>query len=102
MLCGLYYKHVTIVNDNSSIISKWSCKLIDDPRVSIYDRNRFIIQATGWFTNMMTTRDSIDETKPPPILQVEEQMQYNSWCGINISWLPWKLGERRCSSAVDL
>jgi hypothetical protein len=45
--CGLYYKHVTIVNDNSSIINKRSFKLIDDARVIIYDRNRFIIRATG-------------------------------------------------------
>jgi hypothetical protein len=44
---GLYYKHVTIVIDNSSIISKWSFKLIDDPSIVIYDRHRFIIQATG-------------------------------------------------------
>ncbi len=44
---GLYYKHVTIVNDDSSIVSKWSFKLIDDPRVISYDRHRFIIQATG-------------------------------------------------------
>jgi hypothetical protein len=43
----LYYKHVTIVNDDSSIISKWSFKLIDDPRIVIYDYHRFIIQATG-------------------------------------------------------
>ncbi len=46
---GLYYKHVTIVNDDSSIISKWSFKLSDDPRVVIYDCHTFIIQATdGW------------------------------------------------------
>ncbi len=43
----LYYKHVTIINDNSSIISKWSFKLIDDPRVIIYDCHRFILQAAG-------------------------------------------------------
>ncbi len=46
-ICGLYYKHVAIVNDDSSIISKWSFKLRDDPRVIIYDHHRFIIQATG-------------------------------------------------------
>ncbi len=44
--CGLYYKHLMIVNDDSSVISKWSFKLIDNPRVIIYDRHRFIIQAT--------------------------------------------------------
>ncbi len=48
-ICGLYYKHVMIVNDDSSIVSKWGFKLIDDPRVIIYDRHRFIIQATGKF-----------------------------------------------------
>jgi hypothetical protein len=47
MLYGLYYKHVTIVNDDSSIVSKWSFKLIDDPRVIIYERHRFIIKATN-------------------------------------------------------
>jgi len=44
---GFYYKYVMIVNDNSGVISKWSFKLIDDTRVIIYDRNMFIIQATG-------------------------------------------------------
>ncbi len=42
----LYYKHVTVVNDDSSVISKWSFKLIDDPRVVIYNHHRFILQAT--------------------------------------------------------
>jgi len=42
----LNYKHVTIVNDNCSVISKGSFKLIDDPRVIIYDRHRFLIQAS--------------------------------------------------------
>ena len=43
----MYYKHVTIVNDDCSVISKLSFKLIDDPRVVIYDCHKFIIQATG-------------------------------------------------------
>ncbi len=38
---------MTIVNDDYSIVSKWSFKLSDDPRVVIYDCHRFIIQATG-------------------------------------------------------
>jgi hypothetical protein len=36
---GLYYKHVTIVNDDST--------LIGEARVVIYDGNMFKIQATG-------------------------------------------------------
>jgi hypothetical protein len=47
LIRGLYYKHVTIVNDDSGFVSKWSFKLNDDPRVVIYDHHRFIIQATG-------------------------------------------------------
>jgi hypothetical protein len=45
-ISDLYYKHATIINDNSSIISKWSSKVIDDARGIIYDRQMFIIQAT--------------------------------------------------------
>ncbi len=43
---GIYYKHMTIVNDDSSIIIKWSSKLIDDARGVIYDRYMFIVKAT--------------------------------------------------------
>jgi hypothetical protein len=53
---GLYYKHVTIVIDDSSIVSKWSFKLIDAPRVIIYDRNMFIIQATGVYVTKLLKR----------------------------------------------
>jgi hypothetical protein len=45
---GIYYKHMTIVNDDSSGVRKWSSKLIDDTRVVSYDRNMFIIQATAF------------------------------------------------------
>jgi len=45
--CGLYYKHVTIINDDSSTFSKWNFKLSDDARVAIYDPHMFIVQATG-------------------------------------------------------
>ncbi len=44
---SLYYKQMTIVNDDSSIISQWSCKLTDGTRVLNYNRNMFIAQATG-------------------------------------------------------
>jgi hypothetical protein len=49
--CGLYYKHITIGNDDSSVVSKWRLQtvalLIDDARVVIYERNMFMIEATG-------------------------------------------------------
>ncbi len=44
----LYYKHMTIVNDDSSIVIKWSSKLIDAAWGVIYDRHMFIVKkATG-------------------------------------------------------
>jgi hypothetical protein len=43
----LYYKHMTIVNDNSNSVSKWVSKLIYDARVAMYNCHMFIIQATG-------------------------------------------------------
>ncbi len=46
-ICGLYYKHVMLVNDASSGIIKWIFKLIDAARGVIYDHHVFIIQATG-------------------------------------------------------
>ncbi len=57
VFCGLYYKHVTIVNDDSSVINKWSFKLIDDPRIVIYDRHKFIIQATDLFCLVMNGKE---------------------------------------------
>ncbi len=49
--CGLYYKHVMIVNYASSSINKLRASLIDDSRVVIYDRHMFKEQATAlWVT----------------------------------------------------
>ncbi len=45
--CGLYYKHMMIVIDNSSIVIKRSFKLIDAARGVIYDCHMFIVQSTG-------------------------------------------------------
>ncbi len=45
--CGLYYKHVTIVNYASSSVHVLKASLNDDARVIIYNRHMFIVQATG-------------------------------------------------------
>ena len=45
--CGLYYKHVTIVNYASSGVNKLKASVDDDARVLIYDCHMFIVQATG-------------------------------------------------------
>ncbi len=44
--CGLYYKHIVIVNDDYNIVNKWRVSRSDDPKVVIYDGNMFIIKAT--------------------------------------------------------
>jgi len=46
-LSGLYYKHITIVNDNSSVINKLEASLTDDARVISCDHNMYILQAKG-------------------------------------------------------
>jgi len=43
---GLYYKPMTIVNDDSRVINKLEASLTDDARVVIYDCHMFVIQAT--------------------------------------------------------
>ncbi len=45
-MAGMYYKHVTIINDDSSIIHKLEASLTDDARVIIYVCHMFIVQAT--------------------------------------------------------
>ena len=46
-ICGLYYKHVTIVYYASSVVNNLKASLNDDARVVLYDRHMFIAQATG-------------------------------------------------------
>jgi hypothetical protein len=38
---------MTIVNDNSRVVSKLETSLTDDARVVIYDHHMFIVQAAG-------------------------------------------------------
>jgi hypothetical protein len=50
---GLYYKHITILNDDYSVVNMWQASLNNDTIVVNYDRNMFTIQATyddvmGW------------------------------------------------------
>jgi len=45
--CGLYYKPMTIVNDDSRIVNKLDASLTNDARVFIYDRHMFIVQDAG-------------------------------------------------------
>jgi hypothetical protein len=44
---GRSYKHISIVNYDSSIINKFEASLTDDARVVIYDHHMSNVQATG-------------------------------------------------------
>ncbi len=44
--CGLYYKHITIVDYNSSIVNKLGASITHDAWAVLYDRHMFILQAT--------------------------------------------------------
>jgi len=45
--CGPYYKNITIVNYDSSVINKFEASHIGDARVIIYDHHMFKPRATG-------------------------------------------------------
>ncbi len=47
MTSGLYYKPMTIINDDSRVVSKLEASLTDYARVIIYNHRMFIVQATG-------------------------------------------------------
>ncbi len=47
--CGLYYKPMTIINEDSRVVNKLKTSLTDEARVVIYDRHIFIVQATDCF-----------------------------------------------------
>ncbi len=44
--CGLYYKPMTIVNDDTMVVNKLEASITDETRVVIYDHHMFIVQAT--------------------------------------------------------
>jgi hypothetical protein len=44
--CGLYYKPMMIVNDDSRVINKLEASLTDDTIVITYDHHMFIVQST--------------------------------------------------------
>ncbi len=44
--CGLYYKPITTINDDSSVITKLETSVTDNARVVIYNSHMFIVQAT--------------------------------------------------------
>jgi hypothetical protein len=46
LICGLYYKPIMTVNDDSWVINKLEASLTDDARVIIYNCHMFIVQAT--------------------------------------------------------
>jgi hypothetical protein len=48
---GLYYKHITIVNDGSSIVNKFEASLTDDIRVIIYDHHMFIVWPQEFYSH---------------------------------------------------
>ncbi len=47
-ICGLYYKPIAIINDDSSVVNMLETSDTDDARVVIYVCHRFIVQATDF------------------------------------------------------
>ncbi len=49
LISGLYFKYVTIIIYASSSVNNLRASVNDNARVIIYDRHKFIVQATGAF-----------------------------------------------------
>jgi hypothetical protein len=45
-ISGLYYKPITIINGDSSIVNKLETSVTDNAGVIIYNRHMYIVQAT--------------------------------------------------------
>ncbi len=52
MICGLYYKHIMIVNCDSGIVNKLGSSFTDDARIVIYDCHMFIAIGHRLFENL--------------------------------------------------
>ncbi len=65
---GLYYKHITIINDDSSVVNKWRVSRSDDTTVIIYNRKMFIIQTP----DHRKLKKKIDSTFFPEICRVNK------------------------------
>jgi hypothetical protein len=48
----MYYKPMTIINDDSRVVNKLEASLTDNARVVIYNHHMFIVQATGLPSNI--------------------------------------------------
>jgi len=51
VICGLYYKHIMIVNYDSGIVNKLRASFTDDARIVIYDCHMFIAIGHQLFEN---------------------------------------------------
>jgi hypothetical protein len=95
---GLYYKHVTIVNDDSRVISNWSIKLIDDLSVITYDRQRFIIQATDGILNLILNENTsavsfccqVGTWVPDMFCNFYFSEKWQNCLWLNNDWRKWK------------
>jgi hypothetical protein len=85
--CGLYYKHITIINDDCSIINKWRVSRSDDTRVVIYDCNMFMIQATGHFLSVL------EERKPKDRLFWFREKKKEKYDKLSLAWLDVEINE---------
>jgi hypothetical protein len=56
IICGLYYKPLMIVNDNSRVINRLEASLTDDARVLIYDRQSSHVYSTSHWTSRLNAK----------------------------------------------
>jgi hypothetical protein len=86
LICGLYYKPITIVNDDSSIVSELEASLIDDAIVVIYDHHMFIVQGTdasAFMANLLSRGIAVKITTLKSfIVPALEDSAHLNWTGV--------------------
>ncbi len=93
LVCGLYYKPITIINDDSSVVSELEASLIDDALVIIYDHHMFIVQAndvSAFMANLLSRGSAVKMTplKSFIVLALEDSAHLN-WTGVSAFGFPF-------------
>jgi hypothetical protein len=77
---------MTIVNDNSRVITKLETSLIDDARVFFYDCHMFIVQATGGGKLVFVNSNVCGQRKD--LTSIVWQVKLFHFCKLNIELWP--------------
>ncbi len=95
---------MTIVHDNSRVVTKLETSLADNARVAIYDCHMFIVQATGAFdvaNNICLFTKQATLMRRSTLLSIPLLLVFPGLCLKSLSSLVWYLKVRPEPSRVE-